>query len=423
MVRGVLAVIVITAFVMMTSFAAFREIPSPDLYATWLAGHFWAEGAFDQIYPTATETFIMQPPDDWTGYLASRGYEGPVYPFIYPPIWAWLASFVTPYVPFEVISNSADWINPMLLSGIVLLAWRISGTEVSLTVFFLVAMMIAMFTFIGSIALMQNQPQILVAFLLLLAIERTKSGAPIVGGAVLGVAAAMKLYPLFFIAIWLVQREYRAVVAFLVFGGVLGVLSLAVGGWPLHAEFLSHISTISNSVLFTPINYNLDTSISQLFFADQMQQIEEAYLGTRDNPDIPVGWTVMSKPVWWQVLSKALLVAALTLVLFIGYRYPGDPLIWPVAMIAFSMVGPLSWSYHYLSAVVFAPALLSRYGWGLGAAILAAIFVPMSLFLRATTRSFEIVETTDQLISTLALIVLAVAFWAALSRPERWKSA
>ncbi|MDX1739050.1 MAG: glycosyltransferase 87 family protein, partial [Alphaproteobacteria bacterium] len=48
------------------------------------------------------------------------------------------------------------------------------------------------------LALRENQPQILVSFLILLAIERERAGWNIAGGAALALAASIKLYPALF---------------------------------------------------------------------------------------------------------------------------------------------------------------------------------------------------------------------------------
>ncbi len=65
---------------------------SADLVAVWLSGLEFGQGHFDRIYPRSGGLFTMQPPDGWLELARAVGHDGPVYPYIYPPLWAALLS-------------------------------------------------------------------------------------------------------------------------------------------------------------------------------------------------------------------------------------------------------------------------------------------------------------------------------------------
>jgi hypothetical protein len=79
------AIIILTSAL---SFILFKDARAADLLASWVAGHFYQIGALDQIYPSDTTVYSMHPPDAWLPYLSEQGYNGQVFPFIYPPLWA-----------------------------------------------------------------------------------------------------------------------------------------------------------------------------------------------------------------------------------------------------------------------------------------------------------------------------------------------
>lgn len=103
------------------------EVKGADATAIWLAGRAFAEGQFDQIYNVGHGVFTMTPPSGWAGRLAEQGIsDQAVYPFVYPPLWAWFAAYVLPedlraYLSVLHVVNAACLV---LMAGI---SWRICG--------------------------------------------------------------------------------------------------------------------------------------------------------------------------------------------------------------------------------------------------------------------------------------------------------
>lgn len=348
---------------------------SPDLLASWMAGLNFARGAFDQVYYGSNGLFTMRPPESWVVELQSGGHTEAIYPFIYPPLWAWVMSKVTMITTFPVLVFVANLVNPILIMASVLLAARMVAGQLSTKVFLLIAALALGSSVTAVVALEQNQPQILVSFLLVLAAERTLKGDDRMAGLALALAASIKLYPAVFAIIWLAQRNWSALTAFTLFGGALGLASIAVAGWPMHAAFLHELSAISGTALVTFFTHSIDPTIAELFFKDQMT----FYLGL--DAEAVAGWTVMEKPALWRVLSGlGMLSVIVGIFVFAGRPVGRDPLFWPTAFIALALVSPLSWGYHYLSALVFLPVLIDRLGLRLGAFSIFAILWPTSIF-------------------------------------------
>jgi len=398
------------------SWLRYSGAPSPDLLATWMAGKYFAAGAYDKIYHASNGLFTMRPPPAWEPDLRAQGYEGAIFPFIYPPIWAWAAAQLEGIISPETFISLASFINPLLLGATIWLAARMVAEKLAPIVFVLTVIALFSVSLSALVALEQNQPQILVSFLIVLGVERTRAGAPLLGGLAMALAAALKLYPVIFALIWLARGERRAAAAFTLFGGAIGLASVALAGWPLHAAFLSEIGAISSTVLVTFLTFSIDPTIAQAFFADQFQSV--ASLRIQAPGEVASAWSVMAKPPLWRMGDGALMLAVVAFLLRTARTPRGrDALFWPFAITLLALVSPLSWGYHYLAALAFAPALVERFGLRPGALALVAVFAPASTFYLLADPAWLPWEVGVQPLSTAAMALYALLLWLGLPKP------
>ena len=356
----------------LTSVTYGRHQASPDLLATWMAADAFARGAWDAIYAGSDGLFTMRPPEAWVAPLRAAGHDAAIYPYVYPPLWAWLVSGLTHVTDYAAFRTVASVVNPLLLAGTVWLAARAAGDGVRRLTFVLTGLVLMAVSLAGVVAIEQNQPAILVGFLLVLAVERDRAGHPVAAGAALAVAAALKLYPAVFVLIWLARGRWRAAAAFAGVGGTLGLVSLAVGGWDLHMAFLAEVRAISSTVLTTYFTWNLDSTVWTLLRPEGSQFV----------PDISTtaegaGWTVLTKPPLWALFDKAAL-AGFAVALWAAARRTDDAILWPLAFAGLALISPLTWGYHYLPALAFLPALALCHGRA-GAWITLVAVAPVSV--------------------------------------------
>ena len=407
--------LIIVLFVVMSGFV-FRDSASADFRALWIAGQWLADGRPDLVYPSDPAVFTMLPPPEWIDRLEAQGYSGQVYPYIYPPIWAWLAATATQVMRYETLLTVVAFLNPVMLVAMLLAARRLAAPGMRMSLFLAAGLGLFLISRVGIIALVQNQPQIAVAFLTVLAIERAENGAPRLGGVLLGVAAAIKLYPALYALFWLVSGQRRAAAAFALTGGAIGLLSVALAGWPLHLAFLHMIRVISDTAMVTPMNYALESTLAHVFYLDQLTFV----MTPRVDPSAARGaaWTVLLKPAPLAILMKLLqlgVVIWLTL-LFRRTRSTADrAALWPFAFGLFSFVGPIAWCYHYLASAAFAPMLMERLR-PLTAAVLLGTFVvvtsPFTLALFDVPKVTQLISLGLQTSGTLMIALLLVAFYA-----------
>ena len=398
------------ASLMLLSWRFFSGSPSSDLLATWMAGKYFFEGSFDQVYAHYEHLFTMRPPSDWQPYLRANGYNEAIYPFIYPPLWAWAASFLHKTTSFESFAFVATLVNPVLLGLMVWLAAKTAAQKLPIMLIVLGTTVLFAFSLSALAALDQNQPQILVGFLTVLGVERTRSGKPIVGGIAMALAASLKLYPALFAIFWLANGERKASVAFAITGGLLGLASITTAGWPLHEVFLSDVGAISRTALVTFLSHSIDTTIATLFY--EGKEIVFPRLIVSNTEAVRGGWAIVEKTVLWRAVDVALLIAAIACLTIVARSSKGkDPLFWPLAFTLIALVSPLSWGYHYLPALAFALIFFERARIAYATGFIIFVFYPSSLFFNTFGLPGISWEETMQPLATAAMVLYAAILW------------
>jgi alpha-1,2-mannosyltransferase len=407
-------ILIVTAIL---SWMRYHTTPSPDFLATWMAGKYFSEGVFEQIYSSETDIFRMLPPSNWLPYLRSTGYDKAIYPFIYPPLWAWVGAFLHRISSFEALSSVASFLNPLMLGMTIWLTARMTVEKASQLKFTIFTIILFVTSISALVALEQNQPQILVGFLMLLGVERTRAGSPIAGGVVMAIAASLKLYPIFFALMWWAMGEKKAAITFTLAGGAIGLFSIAVAGWPLHVLFLEQVSTISRSVMVTFFTFSIDPTIAKMFISDQLQFVTN--LQVVGSGEVDVGWEVFAKPALWRLTDAGLLIGAIVVLYRIARSSRGsDPLFWPLAFTVIALVSPLSWGYHYLPALAFAFALTERFSIRIGIICLLVVFYPISVVFLMYPPPGIAYAVWMQPLGTLAMAFFAGFLWFAIRKRQ-----
>ncbi|MFQ5624019.1 MAG: glycosyltransferase family 87 protein [Paracoccaceae bacterium] len=348
------------------------NVHAPDFSALYFAAEAFARGETAQVYAINANIFGGTVSREWAEMAFESGYSGKnLYPYIYPPLWAALIAPVTEMVSLTQFMRAGLLVQLPLVPLMALLAHRLTRSAMPVAQWMAITFAMMLGSFVGTLALQHNQPQLLVAFLILLAFERQRRGRPVTAGAALALAAAIKLYPLALTLLWLVRGKRAPVVWFAVFGSALGLLSIFVAGPELHAIFLGRIREISDKVVSVGGAVGLDGILYQF---THFPEIAAAFHQSRAESVLPLAQGFMAEqPGWIGPAVTVLLVAALSLVLRRMKR--GDPMedaasALPMVLIAFSLSAPLAWYHHILPAFLLLPGLIERLGHRNGALVL-----------------------------------------------------
>ncbi len=322
----------------------------PDLSALYMAARFYGQGEFAEVYASPARFFGQDFPQSWVNAVAALGHPGEdTFPYIYPPLWAALFSPIATRVGPQAFFDGAYVVQIALLASMPWLAWRIVRPGLGFAAFALISAVLLETSVISAHALFHNQPQITVGFLVLLGFERLRTGHAVTAGLILGVAAAMKLSPLVLVVIFVAERQWRGAAAALAAFAALALLSLAVAGPELHRIFLTKLDLVGAVMIVWDLNISLRSAIFQ---------ISEVIAG-RTYPDPSPTPLLLPLPGWIGTLCTAIFAAAGAAMLYLtrnaGNARLGHRL--AAGFLLLTLCGPLSWTHHYLIALILLPGL------------------------------------------------------------------
>lgn len=90
--------------------------------------------------------------------------------------------------------------------------------------------------------------------LTLLAILWARSGQPVLAGASLAVAAAVKITPAIFFIYWLMTKQRKAALSFALWFAALFVITVVTSGTPIMLDYIQSMSRVSHILLLTDGN-------------------------------------------------------------------------------------------------------------------------------------------------------------------------
>lgn len=384
-----------------------------DLSAVYIAAALWRSGQPDLIY-AAPPGFFGGVAASWLPVMEAIGIgQESSFPYVYPPLWAALAAPLTGVLSVHGFFNALTLVQVPLLAGSVLLAARILKPVVMpLWLWTVLGLLVLNLSIQSHVALWHNQPTITVTFLTLLAFERLGAGRPITAGLTLALAAAIKLTPSAFVLIFLIDRQHRAIAAFVIAGAALAGLSLALAGWPMHQAFLDSLRQVSSSGLLVEINVSLRTALLALGSA----------IGIFEPVDFTAPHIYRNPPLW---LGPAVTLAGLILIaLFLRAlaTLPG-PARRGIGLFALSILlslfGPLGWQHYYLLPMLLLPGLAGLLPANRAAIPIALIALPSLYFVFDARHLLPWpAATCTWLFAAAWLTVLAALYRAARHQPR-----
>jgi alpha-1,2-mannosyltransferase len=412
--QALLTLVVLALAFVLVSRLLVGGFDSPDLKALWTAARLFSEGRHDVIYAGSDGLFLMRPPLAW----AETGAEGPplqMYPYVYPPLWMALLAPLTGSIDYTTFSATLSLLNPALMAATVVLAWRVAGQGIGLVAWFVTGIALLSLTAVGALALFQNQPQILVAFLMMLALERSLAGRPLTAGTLLALAAALKLFPAALAILWLVAARRREVAGFVAVGAALAAASVLLAGWPLHRAFLAEVRAVAATAVTVPVNLSLPASLVGLFAEDS--HLQRVAVMMSDGTPGKGHWNAASLG---PVARAAAALASLAVVVGAGLASRGasrraQALLWAAATGGLALSTTLGWCYYFILPLAFAPALLASLGPMRGGMALAALAVPLNVPALIAVKGPGLSEFIP-LAGSLSLLVLCLLLVHAAAR-------
>ncbi|PID36191.1 MAG: hypothetical protein CR993_06645 [Rhodobacterales bacterium] len=347
-----------------------------DLSALFVAARLYAEGNFSEIYVGGGTVFLTDPPESWLWVVAETGGNpAGLTPYLYPPLW------LAVLAPFVEGSSAIGFFNAMTVvnvASVVVMIWAAYAMleqEGAFTRFAVLGVLIAVISAPGALGLWLGQPQFLVSALILAAGAMLARGREVPAGVLLALAVAVKLSPAIFVLLFVYEKAWRALGAFVVALGGLVALSVGLTGWGLHREMLDLIAAIDGQVLVSRIVASLELWLFQIgtvLAGDAVWQIR-------------VPWMV-PEPEWIAPVVRVVLIALVALT-WATTRTTPAPARRYIRLMALSLIGtitsPLGWTHTLILPLLMLPGLPyilpGKRGWALLLFVTIALSLPLLL--------------------------------------------
>ena len=326
-----------------------------DIAGLYIAARFYHEGQFGLIYPEL-KSLVSDMPHAWLPIMREIGQvDDKSYPFIYPPLWAALAAPIAGRTSALAFIDIAAIAQLLLYAGMVWLSFRLYAVAnhrapekvMPFPRWAALSTVSAAYSVPVFFALNLGQPQVTVTFLIVASVFALTRDAPRVAGALMGLAAAIKLTPLAFIVLFLALRKWSAAATMLATTLALAALSFWICGPELNWQFAERAREIGSHVYGSRLNYNLSSILMSMVPGEALY-------------DIGKGGFVWRAPAWLSGIASLSLLLALAGVWYLSraLNAADRPLALLVALsIAAAFFGPIGWAHYYMIPILFLPVL------------------------------------------------------------------
>ena len=323
-----------------------------DGSALYFAGALWADGTLAAIYPPPPEFFWTATPPAWDAIATAKGYpSAELSPYVYPPIWAAVLAPVTGLLTAQGFFNLLTALTFATLALGVWAAYSITRPQRGGFALWAGLSIVVLHSSVAvQFGVELKQPQILISVGTLVVVWLMQRGRGLSAGALLAFLAAIKLAPAGFALLFLFHKNWRALAAFAISGGLFALLSLGTAGWPMHQALQDRLSDLNGQVLVSSINYSLK---SVLLVATEWMTGAMPADSTLPRFLVAPNWQV------WTV--RIILAGALVWIWRWGHGVSARSVLWRQAAalaIVFALTGPLGWAHYLILPLLVLPALL-----------------------------------------------------------------
>ncbi|HBZ45044.1 MAG TPA: hypothetical protein DEO85_13515 [Maritimibacter sp.] len=390
-----------------------------DTTALYFAAKSWAAGQTHLIYAPGPVPFLVEPPAQWVAWGDAENWDEPRYftPYLYPPIWAVLLAPIAAAVPSVAFFNAT--LLAMIAASIwlVWIGWRfIRPVQTTPVVWAGLSFLFLVGTAPGYMLFGLGQPQIIVSAVTFAAFLALANGRDILSGGLLALVAAVKLSPALLVVIFIMEKRWKALGAFAVIGAALGGLSVALAGWPLHAELLEKLAQIEERTLVSRINTGLELVLYQV--SEIAQGRADWVIGTPE---------VVMEAGWITWTTRAVLAAGLVLIWWTSRDVASRLRIWLrllAVLLLTTITNPLGWVHYLVLPFVMLPGLLELMDRKTAWRVIALTFIAFSMPVYLALNMFgagDWVQVGLNFGVPVALIVVTLFVARAEANPERYR--
>ncbi len=343
--NNLLVVGILLFFALLTAVRHLGSLGS-DLSSSYCACRLLSSHQADHLYSRDPVNYDVVTDPVWTrlGLEADLYHEKQIHPYVQTPLWAFGLQPLCTRMKFSAFNIIFLFFTSFALSATLWLIAR-TWTPRLLHPGWMALVCAGLYlTEAYKYAMVLTQTHILFTLLTLAALLCVRRGNPVWAGALLALAASVKITPGFLLLYWLASRQWRASLSFVGFSAALAGASVLTTGLSLNLLYLHNLSEISNILLVAWNN----------------QSLAGWWMGSHYPASEQQAWHSLHLPVALKLLSTLLCAGASLLGGYLDRRAEGRPAVLratrlpygaALAIVGATVFTPIAWTHYYVILV------------------------------------------------------------------------
>ncbi|WP_210247634.1 glycosyltransferase family 87 protein [Salinarimonas soli] len=322
-------------------------IAGDDLSSLYFAARFIAFGEVQHVFSYDPVQFTEVASSRWEQEAAATGFTGYMHPYVQAPLWATMVSPLAARVSFPTFNLIFFVIHTASVVGAVVLVARVWAPYLLRTSYLGLTLVCLCSTRPLWDALYNNQTQLLVILLVLLAVERQRAGAFTTAGLALAIATLIKVTPVALAVYWLATGRRKEVAIWAGAMLVLGLASLLLVDPELSRAFVTRLRDLStvlvmgnNNQSFPVVAYHLSTAT-------------------------PLRWQVVTMPGALSIATTAIHIGTVLALIWKFKGWPDkerDAVAIPIVLVTTMILAPIAWTHYFITVILFTLCLPAFFG-------------------------------------------------------------
>ncbi len=339
-----IAVLVVLLLFAMVSAVRHFSSPGADLASSYYGCRLLASHQDEHIYSRDAWDYdhVSDPVWDRLALVTGFGTVKLLHPFVQTPIWAYSLEPLCTRLRFPAFNKLFLFLLSFSLAATIWLVARFWAPRTLHPGWIALVCAVLYLSEAYKYTFVLTQTHMIFVLLTVAAIVLARRGSPVWAGALLAVAADVKITPAFLLLYWLVNRQKKAALSFVLFSVALAAASVWSTGWALNLTFLRNLSEISNMLL---VSWN-NQSLAAFLLAPHYPAIEQQFWHSFHLPAaVKWGSTLLS-------LGFTLLGGLLDRKTDEGGGRTGPPYGAVLAIVGALVFAPLAWTHYYILLVI-----------------------------------------------------------------------
>jgi len=296
-----------------------------------------SSGETEHIYDHDTEFFHIVNSQEWAKEAAESRFKGFLHPYVQIPIWAYAWQPACNGLNFNQFNALITAISAMSISAIILICISVFGNTLLNPLKLIILLIAIWFSEPFKYAFFLTQNHLSILLLVISAWLADTKNKSISAGALLSIAAAVKITPAAFILYFIAKQRYRSAAYAAAFSFAILIANYILLGSAVSHSFFDELHRVSSVWLPSFNNQSLAGMIGGIYMPSEI-----------------AGWRINALPVWIKISSIIFVLIATYCSGLIDRSRNGHGLC--LAILAITVASPISWTHYYLAIII--PSIL-----------------------------------------------------------------